>query len=283
MKNVPESIKSRLLNLSREKKRPFIEILQYYVIERFLFRLSISKYRNKFILKGALMLVYWGGINQRPTKDIDMLGITNHDVNSVINIIRDILGQEVEPDGVSFKLNTVTGEIINEEADYSGVRIRIGSKISTAKVNLQIDIGFDDIIFPKSQNIQFPTLLKGSNVPKMKGYSRESLIAEKFETIVKLNVFNSRMKDFWDIWFISSNFDFNKTYLAKAIQATFNKRNTKLSDSRSIFSKEFAENEQKEIQWRAFLNKNKMEIGPESFKGVVEQLKIFLSPIINSI
>ena len=201
-KNNPASIHQRLLNKARDEQRTFNELLQYYAMERFLYRLSQSNHSDKFILKGALMLRVWGSPELRPTKDIDMLGRTSNEENSIIRQIQEILSVEVSPDGLTFNSASIKAERIAEDADYEGQRICFQGSLGSAKVKMQIDIGFSDVIFPAPVESDFPTLLDFPP-PRLLCYSRESAIAEKFEAMLKLGELNSRMKDFYDIWLLS--------------------------------------------------------------------------------
>lgn len=194
-------------------------------MERFLFRLSKSPYREVFILKGALMLRVWKAPALRPTMDIDMLGITNNNFEMIEDQIRGILNTDVEADGLDFDTSTISMSEITEEADYSGVRVTLNAYLDKAKVKLQIDIGFGDIVHPAYGEIELPTVLD-LPAPLLLGYSKESTIAEKFQAMVKLGIINSRMKDFYDIWLLSRQYEFDKRMLAEAVSLTFENRDT---------------------------------------------------------
>jgi hypothetical protein len=148
MKNIAAAVRQRLLNKSRSDIRPFQELVQYYAMERFLYRLSQSHHANRFILKGALMLRIWQTPDIRPTMDIDLLGRTNNDMSLLISNITDILSVDVEPDGLSFFPDDITAERITEDAEYEGIRIWFPAKLDTMTLNMQIDIGFGDVIYP---------------------------------------------------------------------------------------------------------------------------------------
>ncbi len=207
-KNIAASVRQRLLNRARSDLRPFNELLQYYAMERFLYRLSKSKYANQFILKGALMLRVWEAPEHRPTMDIDMLGNVSNNQESIRLQIKKILAVDVHLDGLIFDAESVLSQRITEDADYQGVRVRFKGALGTARINVQIDIGFGDIFYPKAKKSELPTMLEYP-APKLLCYSRESAIAEKFEAMVKLGMLNSRIKDFYDIWMLSRQFDFD--------------------------------------------------------------------------
>ncbi len=196
--NLPASVHQLLLNKARQTNRPFNELLQYYVMERFLYRLSKSPHTTKFILKGALMFIAWQLEAYRPTMDIDLLGKTANRIDSLAKIVREVCTQEVEPDGLVFNPETIKATRIAEDANYQGVRIRFQTSLGRARVTQQLDIGFGDIVLPAPEPIEYPTILDFPT-PKLRGYSKESIVAEKFESLVTLGILNSRMKDYFDI------------------------------------------------------------------------------------
>lgn len=276
LKNTTASVRQRLLNRARSDQRPFNELLQYYAMERFLFRLSQSAHANRFILKGALMLSAWRSAELRPTIDIDLLGRTSNETASIVAQIRDILSAEVDPDGLVFDPDTIQAERITEDADYEGIRVRFRGTLDSARVNMQIDIGFGDVVFPAPEKSDLPTLLD-SPAPRLLCYSRESAIAEKFEAMVKLSELNSRMKDFYDIWLLCRQFDFAGDSLAKAIRLTFDRRGTPLPDDIVAFTEGFGET--KQTQWAAFHRRLRQDHVPALFSVVVLSVREFLLPL----
>lgn len=278
--NIGASIRQKLLNKARIEKRPFNELLQYYAMERFLYRLSVSHYSHKFILKGALLFRVWSTDIYRPTMDIDMLGKTDNSETNIADIIKEVLSVNLELDGMNFDISTLTTEKITENADYEGIRAKFQGTLDTAKINIQIDIGFGDIIYPKPVVSFLPTVLDLPS-PKLFCYSKESCIAEKFETMVKLQEINSRMKDFYDIWLLSRQYSFDPKKLVKAISSTFAKRGTVFPEKIIAFSEEFAK--LKQIQWKAFKNKQALPDIPDNFLNIVNDISHFLNPIILTI
>jgi len=276
VKNTAHSVRQRLMNRAKSEKRPFSELLQYFTMERFLYRLSESPHADRFILKGAMMLKTWGSPEIRPTMDIDMLGRTSNEEAALAEQIRDILSVEVEPDGLIFDPTSIQTERITEDTDYKGIRIQFLGKLDPAKIRIQIDIGFGDIVYPKPERSELPVMLDFPT-PRLLCYSRESAIAEKFETMLKLRELNSRMKDFYDIWLLSRQFSFEGKVLAEAIRLTLEKRGTGIPDTIPSFSEEFAQI--KQVQWEAFLKKVKQDNVPENFSEVATQVKNFLFPI----
>ena len=182
-----------------------------------------SRHADRFILKGALMLKVWRLPELRPTMDIDMLGKTSNDETEIVAQIRDILAMDVEPDGLTFKADSIQAERITEDAVYEGIRIRFLGLLDRARINMQIDVGFGDVVYPEPEKMHFPVMLN-SSPPRLLCYSLESAIAEKLEAIVKLGTLNSRMKDFYDIWALSRRFDFDGSNRTFAIRGG-NERN----------------------------------------------------------
>jgi len=276
-KNLPASIRQRLLNRARNDRRPFSELLQYYAMERFLYRLSQSVYVDRFILKGALMLRVWRSPEVRPTMDIDMLGRTSRGEADIALQIQDILTVDVETDGLAFDPASIQTERITEDADYEGIRIRFLGALGSARINMQVDIGFGDIVYPEPEKSDLPTMLD-SPAPRLLCYSRESSIAEKFEAMVKLGMLNSRMKDFYDIWLLSRQFNFNGPRLTEAIRLTFERRGTELPTEIDAFTEPFIE--AKQTQWAAFRKRLGQNHIPVSFRKIAASVDNFLSPIV---
>lgn len=277
--NLPASIRQRLQHVAKESGRPFQEVLQYYAMERFLYRLSVSEHADKFVLKGALMLAAWGGAATRPTRDIDLLGFLSNQVDEIAAVMREVCEHEVEPDAVAFDAATVAGVVIKEDADYEGVRITFRGTLGNIRLPMQIDVGFGDIVFPEATLTKYPTILD-HEPPRLRGYSRETTVAEKFEAMVKLGLLNSRMKDFYDTWALSQQFDFDGATLATAIESTFANRGTTLPPQPTAFSAAFASDPIKEVQWRAFRRKARLEHAPEDFAAVTERVAAFLLPLV---
>jgi hypothetical protein len=279
-RNIPASVRQRLLNRAKKDQRPFNELLQYFAIERFLYRLSKSSHADRFILKGALMLRVWHSPKLRPTMDIDLLGRTNNKEAEIIAQIRDILTVDVETDGLAFDPDSIQAERITEDADYGGIRIRFLGTLGSVRINMQIDIGFGDVVFPEPEKLDLPTILNYS-APRLLCYSRESSISEKLEAMVKLGMLNSRMKDFYDIWLLSRQFNFDGAKLAEAIRRTFERRGTALPAEIEIFTEPFIV--AKQIQWAAFQKRLQQNHVPSSFREIMASVSNFLAPIITAL
>jgi predicted nucleotidyltransferase component of viral defense system len=279
-KNIAASVKEKLLNRAKADNRPFNELLQYYAMERFLYRLSKSKYVKDFILKGALMLRVWESPEFRATMDIDLLGKIKNDEDLHKNVFVEIMGVEVDDDGLIFLPDTIQSERITEDADYEGIRLRFQGTLGSAKIFMQIDIGFGDIIFPGPRQSTLPTMLE-SPALVLQAYTRESSIAEKLEAMVSLGIANSRMKDFYDIWLLSRQFDFDIATLTEAIRLTFERRGTAFPETVEAFSASFIDT--KKSQWAAFHKRLNQSHVPESFEQIVKQVELFSAPIMRSL
>lgn len=249
LNNMAASVRQRLLDKARKEHRPFAELLQCYAMERFLYRLSCTKYAERFILKGAMALQTWFNVPFRPTRDIDRLGRIANEKANLIGVFQEIMNLDVAADGMCFD---ATYTPIAQDAEYEGVRIEFWGNMETARVKMQIDIGFGDAVYPLPKIMEFPIILDNP-IPCLLCYSRESVIAEKFEIMVKLGVLNSRMKNFYDVWYLSRNVSFDEATLHKAIRQTFRKRGTELAFPIEAFSEAFAR--EKQTQWQAFRKK----------------------------
>lgn len=279
--NVAASNRERLRQRAHETKRPFADLLQYFAMERFLFRLSQSAHAAKFILKGGLLLAAWQAPT-RPTRDIDLMGLLPNDLKVVTEVFREVCQQPVEPDGLFFDAKSVRGEMIREDADYEGVRVNFDGTLDRAKIKMQIDVGFGDAIEPPPVHSDLPTQI-GHPSPRLRTYPKEAVIAEKLEAMVKLDMVNSRMKDFFDIWLLSQRFDFEGRILARAIQATFTKRRTSLGTTPIALTLEFANDQGKAKQWKSFLRNGEITIAPQELPEVIEHLESFLCPPLAAI
>lgn len=276
VKNVPASVRQKLANLAKGSKRPFAELLQYYAMERFLYRLSRSEYRDRLVLKGALMFVAWGTPRSRATRDIDLLAWTDNSVANLVKVVQSICLLEVEADGLVFDPALVKGEKIKEDADYEGVRLLFTGKLEQARIRMQIDVGFGDSVTPAPAAIDYPVILD-LPAPNLKGYPPETVVAEKFEAMVKLDMINTRMKDFYDLGLLSRQFDFDGETLSEAIRTTFAHRGTALTATPTALTAAF--HDEKQPQWQAFLSRTGLTGAPETLKEATAPIKEFLVPI----
>lgn len=275
VKNVGASVRARLLNLSRERSQPFDLLLTRYVLERFLYRLSTTAHRGNFVLKGAMLVTTWLENPHRPTRDVDLLGFGPPQPSVILAAFKEICAVEAD-DGVSFDVNSLTIERNREDLAYGGLRVAANAQVSGARVRVVIDIGFGDAIEPGLNDIELPVLLD-QPAPKLRAYAMETVIAEKFQAMVALGRANSRMKDFYDIWFLAKTFAFDDERLARAIAATFKRRQTDIpADIPDCLTDGFAQDNQKRKQWDAFVSGILSD--PVALDIVIAALREFLMP-----
>ncbi len=251
-------------------------------MERFLYRLSTSKHADRFILKGALLLRVWQAPAARPTMDIDLLGRTSNDPAALARTMQDICRQSVTADGLQFDADSVTAQAIAEEADYHGVRVRFRGSLGTARVTMQIDVGFGDVVTPEPTLVEYPTLL-GDPPPRLLAYPRESAVAEKFQVMLQRGQLNSRLRDYYDIWLLSRGFSFDGALLATAIQKTCERRETTIPVGPTGLTVGFARELAKQRQWSAYRRKNQLVDSPQSFEEISRVVGEFLSPIARAL
>ena len=280
--SVAESIKARLKNRAESEKRTYQEILTIFALERTLFRLSISSYSDQFILKGGILLyaLYQGDFT-RGTADVDLLGqqITN-DLEVIRKVFLQIFSLKCPEDGIQFDLSTLKAERITEFKKYPGINVSIDGFLERTKLSVRIDIGFGDVIYPSKIRMEYPTLLS-HQAPILQAYSKESMIAEKFEAIVSHGKANSRIKDFYDIYALLGTFDFDGAVLSEAIKETFSNRKTKL-DNIVAFEAGFATDPYRKGMWTSFLKTKKISLRLD-FEAVIQKIGIFLNPLIETI
>ncbi|HEX2980841.1 MAG TPA: nucleotidyl transferase AbiEii/AbiGii toxin family protein [Anaerolineaceae bacterium] len=274
------SIHQRILNKAASEHRPFNELLQYYANERFLYRLGESPHGKQFVLKGALVFLAWRAPLTRPTRDMDFLGYTSNSVDNLVHIVQDVCAQPVEADGMIFDPKSVQGEMIKEDADYQGVRISFQGFLGKAQIPMRLDVGFADVVTPSSDELELPTILDQMSKPCVRAYPPETVIAEKFQAMIALGRINSRMKDFYDIWFMARSMEFDFHLLRKAVVNTFERRKTAIPEEiPTALTNEFAD--QKQALWAGFLKKSQIEDAPIMFVDVIQVLKEFFNPVIH--
>jgi len=279
VKDLSASVRQRLRSRAQETNRPFDELIQYYAMERFLYRLSQSDYSSAVVLKGALMFIVWDASQSRATRDIDLLGHLKNTIENIVGMVKEVCDLPVEPDGMIFDAASVKGRRIKEDAGYEGVRVQFTGYLGRTRAAMQIDFGFGDTVYPKPSLVEYPSAL-GMARPKLWGYPRETVVAEKFEAMVNLGILNSRMKDFYDVCLLANQFDFDGETLEKAVRQTFAHRGTPWTTSPFAFSDEFAKNLAKETQWAAFIRNGNLTLGPKSLADAIKTLKAFLLPVV---
>lgn len=277
-KNVAQSVRDRLRTVTVRRRLDYNLVLTRYVLERLLYRLSVSSQRDRFVLKGAMLFAVWTTDIIRPTQDLDLLGFGDSDVDALRDAFRDIMGTPVADDGVVFDLDSVRAEPIRAEQLYDGVRVSALSFIGTARVPIRIDIGFGDAVTPSLEEQEYPALLDAP-VPRLKIYPRETVIAEKLEAVVDIGTRTSRMKDYYDLVSIARLFAFDGQTLSQAIRATFERRKTELPETvPPALSQDFAADMDTMERWNAFVRRTPLLIDPPDLAGVVEEITRFVMP-----
>jgi len=275
--NLEASVHQRLLNLSIRRKEDFNLILTRYAVERLLYRLTCSTYADAFILKGAMLMAVWMGESHRPTRDLDLLGFGDASSHHLRQVFQQICQVHVEDDGLNFEDESIEIIEILEGQDYPGQRVKLIAKLGNARIRVQIDIGFGDIVTPEAEQIDYPSLL-GFPSPQIRAYPKETVVAEKLETMIRFGMVNSRMKDFYDLHILSKTFFFDGSILVQAITATFDRRETKIPTELPIaLTDESAINQDRVTQWKAFLNRNGLESTAVDYSRIVNELRAFVT------
>jgi hypothetical protein len=277
-KNTAASVRQRLLNRSRKTGEDFQLLLTRYAIERLLFRIVESGHANRFVLKGAMLFALWTGALYRPTRDLDLLGFGDGSEEQLAEVFRAVCSVAAADDGLVFSRETVKVEPIREDQEYGGQRITLVARLGSARIDLQVDVGFGDAITPRAEQVEYPTLL-GMEPPRLRAYPRETVVAEKLEAMVKLGLTNSRMKDFYDLSVMASTFSFTGSVLRDAIVATFTRRGTAIPDAAPVALTEmFARDASKRTQWAAFRKRSGLVDKLGELDEVITGLAVFLFP-----
>ena len=281
VKNVPASVRARLLNLAREQGEDFTSVLTRFTLERLMFRLASSDHAARFVLKGATLFAIWSDQPHRPTRDLDLLGFGVNDVTELVEVFKQVCVQDVEPDGLVFDPASVQGGLIREDRIYEGVRITMVATLTRARISVQVDVGFGDSVYPEPRSIAVPVLLDFPP-PVLHAYAMETVVAEKLQAMVALGIVNNRMKDFYDIWVLARNNAFEGSVLSEAVRRTFERRRSPLPTSPPVaLTSEFSNDPAKATQWRAFLDRGRLVAGEPGLDEVVEFLSGFLLPTLS--
>ena len=279
--DLPASVHQRLLNLSQQRGEEFNLLLTRFAIERLLYRLSRSAEAGRFILKGAMAFFAWGMPSHRPTRDLDLLGYG--DSASLIEAFQRICLVESEADGLTFDLDSLRTHPIRLDQEYQGQRVELNAYLGKARIPLQIDIGFGDIVSPPAEKAIYPTLLPFP-APRVRVYPKEAVVAEKLHAMVVLGALNSRIKDFYDLWLLAQELPFDGIVLSRAITATFARRQTPLPASRPVaLTAEFATRPDVQTRWVAFLRRNRLAAEEIIFLMVITNLSDFFMPILTAL
>jgi len=281
--NISASVLAKLKNIADKHKTDYSQLVTRYCTERFLYRLSISEYRERFVLKGGSMFVIWQkDFTYRATLDTDMLCFGDTDIRHLQSIFTEVA--QITPDvkdGIRFDTTSIIAEPITQNTRYVGTRIKFNCYVGSFRTTLQFDIGVGDVISPKPKLTEYPALL-GNEAPLLLVYPMETALAEKIEAMITLGMLNSRMKDFYDMWLLSERFNHDYAALRKAIVKTFKQRSIPLpTTAPTALTDAFAESPDVQKRWEIFLTKNKPPIQPEvSFPAVIERISEFLLPVL---
>lgn len=280
--NLAASVHHRLKNTARQSGERFNDLLQHYALERFLHRLAESAHRDQFILKGALMLRVWRVAQLRPTRDIDLLGRVANDAARMAAMIRGICETDVKPDGMEFDAESVKVAPIAANAKYEGLQATFAGRLGSAKLPMRIDVGFGDRVTPGPVEIEYPSVLDGQG-SRLLGYTPETTIAEKLHVMLDRGIFNSRVKDFFDIWALSLNREFDGRTLSMAIQQTCANRSTAITGNPEALQDEAFSDSQRAAQWTAFRSRLGAVESPLSFAEVGRSVSSFLRPVLEAV
>lgn len=278
--NVAASVRQRLLNLAQQRGEDFNVLLSRFAIERLLYRVGVSPYRDNLLLKGAALFAVWEQVPRRPTRDVDFLGIGQAAPEHLTTMFQQLCVIECPEDGITFNAQSIEVLPIRAEDFYGGHRVRLEAHLESARIRLQIDVGFGDAVTPGPRDSDYPSLLPMLlPPPHLKMYPPETVVAEKWQAMVELGLSNSRMKDFYDVWLLSRHLEFDGEVLARAVRATFERRQTPLPQKLPVaLCDEFCQDAGRRAQWRAFTRKSGLQSAPE-LSEIVREITAFLWPL----
>ncbi len=281
--NLGASVAARLLNRATKTGDDYQTLLTSYGLERFLFRLGASDRADRFVLKGAMLLRLWSDRPYRATRDLDLLRRGDGTLDAIHDDLRAVVATPAPPDGVSFDGDRIRIEAIRAEDEYAGTRATLPARCGTARLTLQVDLGFGDAVWPAPQPCTYPTLLEFP-APELLAYPREAVVAEKFEAMVVLGDRNSRIKDFFDLHHLATRFEFDRSTLSEAVRRTFERRNTPIPTEAPIaLTQAYWENPSRPAQVRAFIRRARIAV-PDGFADECARvLDAFLSPLLEDL
>lgn len=275
-----KSVHQRLLNVREKTGESFNSLLVRYGLERLLYRLVLSGHADSFVLKGAMLYTLWQGIPRRPTRDIDLLGLGNPTHDRLKQIFKDACHVQMESDGLEFDSESIQTEDIRDDQEYFGIRLRLRAFLGSARVPIQIDVGFGDAVVPPPEKTDYPTIL-GHPAPRLLAYHPATVIAEKVNAMVVHGSMNSRMKDFYDVFILLNHMRVDDGLLTQAIKATFERRKIELPWELPVaFTADFWDDDIKNVQWNAFLNRSTLSDFKHSFSEVLIELRNRLWPLL---
>ncbi len=279
-KGLPASAQARLLNHAKAAGVDPNAVLSRFAAERFLYRLSCSRYSDRFVLKGAMLMLVWLGEAIRPTRDADLLGFGDLSPTSLAQILAEVCDTDVEPDGLKYLRSSIKVSPIRQEDPYGGLRATIQARLGNARIQVQVDVGIGDAVVPEPEWLVYPGLLDLPQA-RLRAYRPETAIAEKLHAMVILGEANSRMRDFFDIYALAKQHRFDGELLVRAVRATFERRKTPLPSALPIaLTADFAALPTKQAQWQGFLSKNWLESAPAQLRDVLDAIATFIGPVI---
>lgn len=280
-KNIAISVRDRLVARARSRRENAQLLMTRYVIERLLYRLSRSRHRDRFILKGAMLFSLWADAPYRATGDLDLLGAGENAPEELASVFQEILAVEVEDDGILFRPDTLRASAARAEDEYEGVRVDFLAELAGARLPMHVDIGFGDAVTPAPVEIRYPSMLD-QPMAELRAYPPETVVAEKFQAMVALDMINTRLKDFYDLWAIANTFEFDGAVLARAITATFERRQTVIPvQTPAALTSAYAA--EKQGQWAAFLKRTEIALAPEPFPNVQAQIEQLVMPPVSAL
>jgi hypothetical protein len=280
--NIAASARARLTALAKQQGDVVDRVFLRYAIERLLYRLAQSGYRDQFVLKGAMLFSLWAHVPYRSTGDLDLLGHGDPAPERIAAIFAAICAATVNDDGVAYDAASVRAESVRDDEDYHCVRVTLTASLAGARLTIQIDIGFGDAVTPGASDVDYPSLL-GFPSPSLRAYPAETVVAEKLEALVSLSMRNSRMKDFFDLWVIAKTFAFDGSTLAAAVAATFERRGTPLPHGPPVaLTRTFSDDAGKQSQWQAFLKRTTIAVAPQPLPELIAFIEEFFSPLMTT-
>jgi hypothetical protein len=282
-RNLSASVAARLLNLSKRTGDDYHRLLVNFCFERFLYRLGVSTARDRFVLKGAMLLRLWSNEPYRATRDLDLLRQGDGSFEAIRQDIATICAAPAAPDGVGFDADAIHVERIRATHEYAGTRATLPARCGTARLTLQVDMGLGDSVWPAPQRCVYPALLDFP-APEVRAYPREAVVAEKFEAMVVLGDRNSRIKDFFDLHYLATHFEFDRATLAESIRRTFARRATPIPvDAPIALTPEYWQNPSRPRQVRAFVRRARLSVPVVPEQQFAELLGAFLLPIVQDL
>jgi len=281
-RGLSQSVHTRLVQHAQSLGVDANLVLTRFATERLLYRLSRSPHAERFVLKGALLMLVWLGETIRPTRDADLLGFGDLSDEALFDIFRDVCAVEVEPDAMYYLDDSIRVADIRPEDAYGGKRVTLRAQLGSARLRVQVDVGIGDAVWPPPEWLDYPSLLDLPR-PRLRAYRPETVIAEKVHAMIVLGTNNSRMRDFFDVYMLATLQPLDGELLARALRATFKGRRTAIpSDLPLALTPEFAAIQDKQVQWRAFLKKNGLASAPNELGKIIGHLSGFLEPAIGA-